>query len=331
MEARLIRAALLLAVAASLGAAYRSANFVVSAPAPEFAQQVAQAAEQYRLSLAQEWLGHELPRWSQPCPIVVRDAPHLGAGGVTSFMFEGGIPFGWRMSIQGSRERILDSVLPHEVTHTIFATHFGRPLPRWADEGACTTVEHTSERTKHYQHLYQYLTTQRGIAFNQMFAMTEYPLDIMPLYAQGHSVVEYLLLQGGRQRFVGFLGEGMKTNDWDFAVRNWYAHADLSELQVRWVEWLRQGRPSLSPTPPAGAADPTLLADSSPVTVRGQTGAASSAGSWYARHRERTEGPTPQAVSRSMTRAPEPQPFAGSILQWDRNSAEAANGTTYRR
>ena len=37
--------------------------------------------------------------------------------------------------------RILDSVLPHEITHTIFATHFGQPLPRWADEGACTTVD----------------------------------------------------------------------------------------------------------------------------------------------------------------------------------------------
>ena len=53
--------------------------------------------------------------------------------------------FGWDMKIQGSEERVLDSVLPHEVTHTIFASHFRQPLPRWADEGACTTVEHVSE------------------------------------------------------------------------------------------------------------------------------------------------------------------------------------------
>jgi hypothetical protein len=32
-------------------------------------------------------------------------------------MFRARQPFGWTMTIQGSRERVLDSVLPHEVTH----------------------------------------------------------------------------------------------------------------------------------------------------------------------------------------------------------------------
>ena len=123
-------------------ASFRTQNFIVSARDPAFARQVCEAAEQYRVELAHEWLGRELPAWSQPCPITVQDGPQLGAGGATSFSFDRGHPFGWTMSIQGSRERILDSVLPHEVTHTVFATHFGRPVPRWADEGACTTVEH---------------------------------------------------------------------------------------------------------------------------------------------------------------------------------------------
>ena len=101
--------------------------------------------------------------------------PHLGAGGATTFTFINGQPRDWHMEIQGSRERILDSVLPHEITHTIFATHFGRPLPRWADEGAATSVEHVSERTKQDQLLIQFLTSNRGIAFNHMFAMKEYP------------------------------------------------------------------------------------------------------------------------------------------------------------
>ena len=49
------------------------------------------------------------------------------------------------MRVIGTPERILDSVLPHEVTHTVMATHFGQPLPRWADVGICTTVEHAAE------------------------------------------------------------------------------------------------------------------------------------------------------------------------------------------
>ena len=129
-----------------------------------------------------------MPTWAGPCPITVQVGDHLGAGGATSFMFERGEVYGWRMTIQGSLERVLDSVLPHEVTHTIFATHFRRPLPRWADEGACTTVEHASERAKQQMMLVDQLRNGRGIAFGQMFAMKEYPHDVMPLYSQGYSV-----------------------------------------------------------------------------------------------------------------------------------------------
>src|SRR5205807_7799595 len=133
--------------------------------------------------------GHELPPWQSPCPITAHVADHLGAGGATSFVFEHGSVGGWQMTIQGSAERILDSVLPHEITHTIFATHFGRPLPRWADEGACTTVEHESEKAKQDQFLVKFLTSDppRSIPFNRMFQMTQYPPDILPLYSQGYS------------------------------------------------------------------------------------------------------------------------------------------------
>ncbi|HEY6564811.1 MAG TPA: hypothetical protein VIY86_09970, partial [Pirellulaceae bacterium] len=324
MEARRAQAALALAVLLSCGAGYRSPNFVVMAPTQPFAQQVCQAAEHYRKSLAEEWLGRELPPWSQPCPITVRVGPQLGAGGVTSFMFERGAPFGWRMSIQGSEERVLDSVLPHEVTHTIFATHFGQPLPRWADEGACTTVEHGSERSKHYQHLYRFLTSERGIPFNQMFAMTEYPMDIMPLYAQGHSVVEYLIAQGGRRQFVGFLEEGLRSHDWDFAIRQHYRYRDLSDLQVRWVDWLRQGRPALDPQVLLASSTASSSGSSAP---RGpdrfpgflgrdaqveQIASSASADSWYARQRGESSS---QPDYRSATLPLGPQQAAVRVLQ----------------
>ena len=153
----------------SFAASHRTPNFIVTARTKALAVEIGEAAERYRSQLAIEWLGHELPTWSQPCPVEAKVDRRLGAGGATSFMFETserhfgrpvtsgdglfqarpqGRPFGWEMSLQGSRERVPDSVLPHEVTHTIFATHFGGPLPRWADEGACTTVEHDSERKK---------------------------------------------------------------------------------------------------------------------------------------------------------------------------------------
>src|SRR5690242_9101968 len=191
MEARWARAACVAAAVLSLGAGHRTPNFIVQAATPEIAQQVGEAAERFRRDLAIEWLGREMPNWTNPCPIEVRVGPNLGAGGATTFMFDRGEAFGWQMNIQGSLERVLDSVLPHEVTHTVFASHFRRPLPRWADEGACSTVEHDSERRKQQRALVHYLQTRRGIAFSQMFAMKEYPRDILPLYAQGHSLATY--------------------------------------------------------------------------------------------------------------------------------------------
>ena len=261
MDARILRIALCLAITISMGASYRTPNFIVTASSGSLAREIGEAAEEYRAQLAKEWLGHELPRWQQPCPIHANVNPRLGAGGATSFMFNtghhgsashrggfyrsapAGRPFGWEMTLQGSRERVLDSVLPHEVTHTIFATHFGRPLPRWADEGACTTVEHESERQKQERFLYRFLTTGRGIAFNRMFAMTEYPVDILPLYSQGYSVARYLIAQGGRRKFVGYVGDGLDTNDWAEATRRHYGFKNLSELQLTWLDWVRHGSP----------------------------------------------------------------------------------------
>jgi hypothetical protein len=248
MEARPARAALLAAVLlVSMGAGYRSTNFVVQTHDPRLAEQIAKASEKYRKDLAIAWLGHAMPNWAAPCTMTVRVGPNLGAGGATTFLFDRGEVYGWRMSIQGSAERIFDSVLPHEITHMILASHFRQPLPRWADEGAATSVEHASERAKHKKMLQQFLRTGRGIAFNRMFAMTEYPPDIMPLYAQGFSLAEFLIQQGGRRKYIEYLGEGLRTDDWPAATRKFYGPADLGKLQNTWLAWVGQGWPSLAP------------------------------------------------------------------------------------
>ncbi|MCA9211728.1 MAG: hypothetical protein KDB27_01590 [Planctomycetales bacterium] len=247
MEARSLRSSiafylLLVATGPIFAASHRTENFIVTAPNRQQAVQVAEAAERFRRDLSLEWLERELPRWPEPCPIRVDVDPRKGAGGATSFSFQNQQPFGWEMNIQGSFERIMDSVLPHEVTHTIFATHFGGPLPRWADEGACTTVEHASERQKQEGWLIQFIQEQRGIPFNQMFAMTEYPNDILPLYAQGYSVARYLIAQGGKPKFVRFVGEGMSTNNWNIAVQKHYGYDRLGDLQLEWQDWLVRGQ-----------------------------------------------------------------------------------------
>ncbi|MDH3717989.1 MAG: hypothetical protein OES79_07690 [Planctomycetota bacterium] len=267
MEARLLRGLVLLAALTSLAASYRTTNFIVTAPSPRLAEKIGRAAEQYRRDLAIGWLGQEIPRWDSPCPISAQVAGHLGAGGATSFVFQNGQVGSWRMSIQGSELRILDSVLPHEVTHTIFATHFRQPLPRWADEGACTTVEHASERARHQKMLIQFLQTNRGISFSRMFGMKEYPPDVLPLYAQGFSLARYFIEQGGRRKFVKFVETGLRDGNWVAAVDRHYGYDNLAVLQNNWLGWVRSGSPALqpSPQPVASQQQPQVL-----LTAAGQ-------------------------------------------------------------
>lgn len=219
-------------------------NFIVYARDTEWAQQVAQVAEANRRDLAKHWLGEELPRWSKPCPLVVQDGPSKLASGETKYTLIQGAVVNFNMTVVGTRERILDSVLPHEITHTIIASHFapfGKPVPRWADEGMCTTVEHESERRKHDKMLVQFLREQKGIPFATLFALRDYPADMLPLYAQGYSVTSFLIAQSGPREFIRFLELGMRNDDWYTATEQVYGYPLVGNLQTAWNNWVIDG------------------------------------------------------------------------------------------
>ncbi len=248
MEAQLSRCVLLfLASFISMGASYKTPNFITHAPTPEIAKQIGDAAEIYRRELAITWLGHELPnKWSAPCPIRVK-VGNYGAGGATTFSFDRGHVFGWDMQIQGTLERILDSVLPHEINHTIFACHFRRPLPRWADEGAATIVEHESERKRQRLLNRQVMGTNQRIPLRRLLSMKEYPTEmqqVLTLYAEGYSLADYLLQTGGKKRYLMFLEDAHK-NGWDDAIAKQYRFKNVEELEQRWGSWIMAGSPSL--------------------------------------------------------------------------------------
>ncbi|HJZ54392.1 MAG TPA: RNA polymerase sigma factor, partial [Gemmataceae bacterium] len=132
----------------------RTPNFIVQAPNPVITRAVANEAEYQRAELARQWLGRELPDWKEPCEIQVT-LTNDSAGGATSFEFLpetktrpaalGTI----RMELRGQFGTILESHVPHEVMHCVLATHFAKPLPRWADEGIAVAAEGAGEQINH--------------------------------------------------------------------------------------------------------------------------------------------------------------------------------------
>jgi len=230
----------LLAAYFSMGAQVRTPNFVVSAPTPAIAQQVGQYAEHYRKEKAIAWLGKEMPPWPQPCPlhVTVSMEPPSGA---TSFSFGGGRVQWQKMEIQGPLDRLLASVLPHEITHTVFAHHFGTPVPRWADEGGSVLSEDDLERRRHDKLVREILNSGKQIPLRRLMGLKEYPREVMCLYAQGFSMSDFLVKRSNKQTFLNFVGYGMHYG-WDKAAQSYYGHRTVEELEGAWLQFLRDGK-----------------------------------------------------------------------------------------
>jgi hypothetical protein len=171
-------------------------------PTPQIAQRVGEWAEYYRREKAILWLGKEMPTWGQPCPLKVT-VTYNGSGGATSFAFDRGRILSIDMNIEGTLDRLVASVLPHEVTHTVFAYHFRCPVPRWADEGGSVLSEDEQERNRHDGLVRQILKSPgRAILLRRLFSLKEYPSDVMCLYAQGYSVANFLVQSSNRATFL---------------------------------------------------------------------------------------------------------------------------------
>lgn len=209
-------------------AEYQTANFTVTCTDAALAKQVGDAAEFYRDKHAKEWLGHSIPKWSYSCPIIVRQG-NMGAGGATTFSFDRGQVFGWDMEVQGSPQRILDSVVPHEVLHTIFASHFRRSVPRWADEGACSYVEHISEKKMLKEVANSVAGTDKQIPIRRLLVLTEYPENVYTFYAQAFYICEHLIDLKGKPTFVKFIEAYFNSGDWDTAFAKTYGYSTQEE------------------------------------------------------------------------------------------------------
>lgn len=229
----------------ALAATYRTPNFVVEAATEKLAREFGEAAEHYRRVKAIEWLGQEMPPWQRPCPVRVDISPD-GPEGATTFDF-GQRPISQFMRIRGPKERLLNSVLPHEITHTVFAFYFQAPVPRWADEGGSVLSEDDKERLLHDQMCRQFLNQGRAMRLNYLFNLREYPGDVMVLYAQGFSITRFLVELRDRATFLRFVQAGQRQG-WDQAVQSFYGIPSVNALEAAWIESLRRPRAAAATT-----------------------------------------------------------------------------------
>ncbi|MBY0459537.1 MAG: hypothetical protein K2V38_19630 [Gemmataceae bacterium] len=268
-------------------AAVGSKNFVVSAPTPVVARALAAEAEHQRAVIARRWLGKELPDWAKPCELRFTTATTSNGASTLTFGKDADGKQALAtvsMDLRGDFLKVLSEVLPHEVTHAVLATAFARPLPRWADEGLAISSESDDEQAVHDARCRELVNGGRGFRLKVLFTATEYPRDLIVLYAQGHSVARFLLhhaagvpvlkdtpivgrlfAAAGHQRLLTFIESGSRENtaaSWATAAKEVYGFASLDALEEEWLKWLAKPETALprkeeSPTPKA--ADPNLI------------------------------------------------------------------------
>jgi hypothetical protein len=256
----------LLFPAISPAAQYQTPNFAVDAPTAQIAEQVCRWAEYYRKQKAVEWLGQEMPRWGQRCPLHVK-ITFDGAGGATQFNFVQGQVY-QTMNIEGPLDRVIASILPHEITHTVFAHHFRQPLPRWADEGGAVLSEDQQERDRHDQMVRQILNSGRYYKLPQLFSMKDYPSAqwMGHVYAEGYSVSAFLVSCRGRAKFLEFVALGMQQG-WDAAGTAVYGQ-DVKGIEYAWLYELRRTKHVAAAAQPASPVAAPQQAEQPQVNVR---------------------------------------------------------------
>lgn len=218
---------------------FNTKNFVVNCDKPELSRELAEAAERFRQEISLELLDKELQPWSKPCQIHVTTG-RMGTGGVTTFNFHNGKVTDFVMQIQGSEEAIF-SVLRHEVCHTILASHFRRPLPRWIDEGIATLFESEDEQKR-----LVILCREAGsktIPFRRLMTLKDYPQDmreVLLVYAQGATAIRYLVerADGDMKSILRFLQNWFETGDWSRRLREEFKIQSVEAFEKGWREWL---------------------------------------------------------------------------------------------
>lgn len=184
------------------------------------------AAEKARTESFMFWTGRDYPEWEPPCPIEwkSKNGGDEGGGG-TGFAFDNGVTIVAGMTVSGSRQQVIDNVIPHEVDHAVRASIVGHKITRWLDEGLAQLREgHAVQAERSAQ---RFTSQQHAVIWQHMNA-ADYPPDsdrILSFYRCGWSVSKYLLENFGTakvlelqraspnlyQRWHDILGESPET------------------------------------------------------------------------------------------------------------------------
>src|SRR5262245_1623380 len=211
----------------------------------EYAERLAKIAETTRATVQRQWFGKVSEDWNPRCDIYLyatTDAYSQAAKvrpdspGNTTYVRKGSTVVSRRIDLHVDDPNVLSNVLPHETTHAVLVGRFGPfDLPRWADEGLATLAEPSDSVARWLRNAQQYRQSGQTFSAQQLLQLPDWPEDrlLIAFYAQSVSLVDYLCKQKGRDVFVRFLSDSLRSGD-VAALKKHYGFQSYQDLDLHW-------------------------------------------------------------------------------------------------
>lgn len=227
----------------------KSAHFAVyykSLDSEDYVNDVLKYAERYYEDITEElgFTRFNFWTWDNACKIYLYPSSKEYFEGTGQPGWSGAAAYLKTRTIKSfvRKENFLKKVLPHEMTHLIFREFIGynTDLPLWLDEGMASLMEKDERK--------QYMFLARALARSRIFIplpkLTQIRQEglVMPgvFYAESASVIEFLLQEYGKEKFVDYCRKLRDNKNWEASIREVYKFKDLSEMNDKWLEFLTQ-------------------------------------------------------------------------------------------
>lgn len=213
----------------------------------DFAERVAQIAEQTRTTMYRKWFDQEATPWTPKCELILHPSaasytqmttvPSNSPGHSRIESDPSGRVISRRMDLRNDIPGMMDAVLPHEATHVVLAGMFGSaPVPRWADEGIAVLSEPEEKIEHHRRNLLKNHQDGHLFGLRELMELTDYPhpRKIGAFYAQSVVLVEFLANRRGPKVFSDFLQDGLR-HGYESALQRHY-QMTFAQLDQLWQQ-----------------------------------------------------------------------------------------------
>jgi hypothetical protein len=194
---------------------------------------------------------------NQRCDIVLHptDDSYSRAVGARASQTTGSVLIGdnnrkpfFRIDVRASRSDWDTAILPHELTHVLFAQRFsGHKLPAWINEGTALLADPPSKQALHLRDCRRAVSDGTALNLSKLLTLTDYPdrREWPAFYGQSLSLVKCLVERESSQAFVEFVDTSL-NQDCATGLREVYGIQTIDQLQQIWSQYESKYDPRLA-------------------------------------------------------------------------------------